>query len=135
MTYWLICLPSIATIGYLFGADYPWLPLGAAMGYLSLLAVSICMILASLLAMSHLWCLLPRWVRWFEGEVGGIVLTLSFVVAFLSVLLIAENFKAIVTNSMIAAMMAAPPVLAIVTMTYTYVLTEKLGEDGLALKK
>ena len=135
VTYWLICLPGIATIGYLFGGDYPWLQLGAAMGYLSLLAVSICMIVASLLAMSHLWCLVPRWVRWFEGDVGGLVLIAAFIGTLFSGLFIAGNFKVSVTNSMIAAMMAAPPLLAIATMAYTYVLIEQLGGDGLAVKK
>jgi len=135
VSYWLICLPSIATIGYLFGADYPWLRFGSVMGYLCLLAVSIWMIVASLLAMSHLRCLLPSWVRWFEGDVGWLVLVFIFLGTFFSGVYIAENFKISLTNSMIAVMMAAPPVLAIVTMAYTYVLTEQLGGDGLAVKK
>ena len=136
VTYWLICLPGIATIVYLFGGDYPWLQFGAVMGYLSLLAVSIWMIVASLVAMSHLQCLLPSWLRWLlEGDVGGIVLMAIFLLTFCSGMFIAENFKVSVTNSMIALAMAAPPLLAIVTMAYTYVLTEQLGGDGLAVKK
>lgn len=134
-TYWLVCLPSVATIGCLFGVDYPWLLLGTVIGYLSLLAVSLSMIAASLLALVHLWCLMPAWVRWFEGDLGVLVLILIFFTTLFSGTFLAQEFGTSISGSMIAAMMAAPPILALATMAYTYVFTETLGEDSFPVKK
>ena len=128
-TSYLAFLPGIAIIWLLNGMEYPWMTFAAGTLLLGLLTVSVWMICASVLAITHLWFLLPAWVRWFHGDRGGILLMLVFLAAFFSVAGIAENIELSITKSMIAAMLAALPTLALLTMAYVYVLNEKLGDD------
>ena len=84
--------------------------------------------------MSHLWCLMPKWVRWFEGELGGL-LGLFFAMFLLISGILVVKASIGVSGSVVALMLAAPPLLAIVTMVYAYVLAEKLGDGYVAAKK
>ncbi len=125
----------MAIIWLLYGMEYPWMTFATGTLFLGLLTVSVWMIGASVLAITHLWFLLPAWVRWFHSDRGEVLLILVFFVALFSVAGIAEIIELSITKSMIAAILVGPPMLAILTMAYVHVLTEKLGDDQLVAKK
>ena len=77
---------------------------------------------------------MPKWVRWFEGELGGL-LGLFFAMFLLISGILVVKASIGVSGSVVALMLAAPPLLAIVTMVYAYVLAEKLGDGYVAAKK
>lgn len=127
-------LPAFVAAGLLYGRQYPWLMMICVIGYFCVVVISVWMIVASIISMSHLWCLMPKWVRWFEGELGGL-LGLFFAMFLLISGILVVKASIGVSGSVVALMLAAPPLLAIVTMVYAYVLAEKLGDGYVAAKK
>lgn len=74
---------------------------------------------------------MPKWVRWFEGGLLGLFFAMFLLIS--GILVVKASIG--VSGSVVALMLAAPPLLAIVTMVYAYVLAEKLGDGYVAAKK
>lgn len=125
LSYLLLLAPAFVAIGTMYGAHYPWLGLMGIVAYCCSVVVCLWMICASIVAVVHLRCLLPRWCLWLGSETGQLLLLVSFIALSLATMALCTVLRHDIPIVFVRCAMAIPLLTAGLSMVGAQMILKK----------